>query len=325
MAELALDVENVLFENQNPHSVDSKAELLQGLQKTPKIINPKYFYDTRGSELFECITELDEYYPSRTERKILRECASEIADYCGRGTVLIEPGSGSSEKVRLLLNELRPTSYVPMDIAAEFLQRSALKLGQEFPWLNVQAVCADFADAKLSQLNLPDEKRIVFYPGSTIGNMEPGQAQQFLKSLHQWVNDDGGLLIGVDLHKESSVLNAAYNDAKGVTADFNLNILHNINNLLGASFNTDYFQHHAFYNEQLQRIEMHLKSTEDHIVSVADTAIAIAKDETIHTENSYKYTVDGFIALARKAGFMSKKVWLDERALFSVHYLERAI
>ncbi len=328
MAESALKidnvvVDNVVFENKHPSKDDSQEELLNGLQKGQKKIDPKYFYDSFGSELFEQITELPEYYPTRTERSILTNNAKEIADYCGHHCVLIEPGSGNSEKVRLLLDEIRPVTYVPMDISADFLHRAALKLGQEFPWLNVHAVCADFSDQLQTPLDqLPQGKRVVFYPGSTMGNMEPERAKQFLAGLRRWINNDGGLLIGIDLHKSESLLNAAYNDKQGVTAAFNLNALNNINKLLNANFEHDNFNHHAFYDTEQRRIEMHLVSSEDHIVRVNGTAIAFSKGESIHTENSYKYTLESFSALAAEAGFSTKRSWVDDEQLFSVHYLE---
>ena len=223
-----------------------------------------------------------------------------------------------------MLDEIKPTTYVPMDISAEFLHRSALKLGEEFPWLNIHAICADFGDRSLTSLDLPDGKRVVFYPGSTMGNMEPAAAKQFLNSLRQWLSDDGGLLIGIDLHKSEPVLNAAYNDRQGVTAAFNLNVLNNVNNLLDANFDVDNFDHHAFYDAGQRRIEMHLVSNEDHIVRVDGTAIAFSKGESIHTENSYKYTLESFTALAAEAGFAVQRSWVDDEQLFSVHYLNIA-
>jgi dimethylhistidine N-methyltransferase len=235
---------------------------------------------------------------------------------------MIEPGSGSSEKVRLLLDEIKPTTYVPMDIAAEFLHHSALKLGAEFPWLNIRAICADFGDHSQIPADLPQGKRLIFYPGSTLGNMEPADALQYLRNLRSWLRAGDGMLVGIDLHKSAALLNAAYNDAQGITAAFNLNVLNNINQLLGANFNTDNFSHHAFYNSAERRIEMHLLSKRDHIVSLNSGAIAFSKDESIHTENSYKYTLQDFSQLASKAGFSSRSHWVDEQQLFSLHYLE---
>ncbi|MCB1688661.1 MAG: L-histidine N(alpha)-methyltransferase [Halioglobus sp.] len=317
----AARVENVLFEDQQPVPSDSRAELVSGLQKPQKQVNPKYFYDARGSELFEQITRLDEYYPTRTEIAILQRHAAEMADFCGPDCVLIEPGSGSSEKVRLLLDSVRPAAYVPLDISADFLYESAVKLGREFPWLQIHAICADFASQWHAHTELPAGRRVIFYPGSTIGNMEPSVARDFLANLRQWIGADGGVLIGVDLQKQEHLLNAAYNDASGVTADFNLNILNSINRIAGADFDADHFSHRAIYNRQLQRVEMHLVSDTSQTVNVNGGAIKFSKGETLHTENSYKYSLDDFHALITAAGYSLQKSWLDDKRLFSVHFL----
>jgi len=315
---------NVVFEDQQPDHSESRAELLAGLQLPQKKINPKYFYDARGSELFEQITELQEYYPTRTEMDILNSYADEIAAYCGSDCVLIEPGSGSSEKVRLLLDSIKPAAYVPVDISADFLYESALKLGREFPWLNVHAICADFADQWQARTELPEGRRVVFYPGSTIGNMEPRDAAAFLAKLRQWIGSDGGVVVGVDLHKSEQVLNAAYNDARGVTARFNLNILNSVNRLADADFCGKNFSHRAFYNRELKRIEMHLVSKQPQTVKVNGSSIQFDEGETLHTENSYKYSLQDFEALSNTAGFTLQKSWLDANKLFSVHYLSAA-
>jgi len=312
---------NVVFKNE-PSSIEGdNAEIMRGLLSQKKYINPKFFYDTLGSELFEDITQLPEYYPSRTERSILIDNADDIAEYCGRQCVLVEPGSGSSEKVRLLLDAIRPSAYVPMDIAADFLQRSATRLGGEFPWLNIQAISADFSDEDYFEHQLPEGKRVVFYPGSTLGNMTPPQAQIFLSGLRRWIGSAGGVLIGIDQHKSQAVLEAAYNDRQGVTAQFNLNALRVVNRLMPANFDENNFSHQAFYNQQLQRIEMHLVSNKDQIVRVADKSISVAEGETIHTENSYKYSQSTFEALASRSGFTLQKTWSDERQYFALHYL----
>jgi dimethylhistidine N-methyltransferase len=317
-------LDNVVFEDQQPDHSESRAELLAGLQLPQKKINPKYFYDARGSELFEQITELQEYYPTRTEMDILNSYADEIAAYCGSDCVLIEPGSGSSEKVRLLLDSIKPAAYVPVDISADFLYESALKLGREFPWLNVHAICADFADQWQARTELPEGRRVVFYPGSTIGNMEPRDAAAFLAKLRQWIGSDGGVVVGVDLHKSEQVLNAAYNDSRGVTARFNLNILNSVNRLADADFCRKNFSHRAFYNRDLKRIEMHLVSKQPQTVKVNGSSIQFDEGETLHTENSYKYSLQDFEALSSTAGFTLQKSWLDANKLFSVHYLSAA-
>lgn len=313
--------DNVVFEDQQPARTQSREELLAGLQLDQKQVNPKYFYDARGSELFEQITRQEEYYPTRTEMAILSDFATEMAEKCGADCVLIEPGSGNSEKVRLLLDAIQPAAYVPVDISADFLYETAVKLGLEFPWLNIHAICADFADQWQERTELPAGRRVVFYPGSTIGNMEPRGAQQFLSDLRQWIGRDGGILIGVDLHKSEELLNAAYNDSRGVTAEFNLNILNSLNSMLDGEFHDHAFSHRAFYNKERQRIEMHLVSKESQSVKINGSSIQFDKGETLHTENSYKYTLEDFSSLSEAAGLVLEKSWLDEGGLFSVHYL----
>jgi dimethylhistidine N-methyltransferase len=315
---------NVNFHDAHPAPGDSRSELLRGLQRMQKAVDPKWFYDAAGSELFERITRLPEYYPTRTEIGILTGNRAAISRRCGQGCVFIEPGSGNCEKVRLLLDELRPAAYVPLDISADFLRGAATQLGQEYPWLTVRAVCADF-NAGWSYLDdLPAGKRVVFYPGSTIGNLEPAAAAAFLRRVRRVIGDDGGLLIGVDLHKSSRRLNAAYNDASGVTARFNLNVLNRLNEVLDAEFDQDLFRHRAFYNTEQQRIEMHLVSERAHAVRCNGSLVEFERGESIHTENSYKYTVEGFAELAASAGLALEESWFDAERLFSVHYLAAA-
>lgn len=317
-----LQTDNVVFSDLHPRAGNRLLEIISGLQREQKSIDPKYFYDTQGSELFEQITDLPEYYPTRTERQILKSNAQAMAECCGQNSVLIEPGSGSSEKIRLLLDSLKPAAYVPMDISADFLKRAAIQLAEEYPWLNVHAVCTDFARQEKEPRGLPVGKRVIFYPGSTLGNMKPVEAIEFLRNLGHWLNHDGGVLIGIDMHKSTRVLEAAYNDAQGITALFNLNILSNINNIADANFDTDLFSHHVFYNEEKFRIEMHLVSKVEQVVKLGDISISIARGESIHTENSYKYTQESFMAIAQSAGFTIRSSWSDEQQLFSVHYLE---
>ena len=315
--------DNVAFEDQHPAPGDCHEEILQGLKQPQKIINPKFFYDTRGSALFDQITHLDEYYLARAEQQILCSYSSEIADLCGQSCMMIEPGSGSSEKIRLLLNTLRPHLYIPMDISAAPLRHAAAMLGRQYPWLRIHAICADFTSTWVLPGELPDGKRVIFYPGSTIGNLEPRNAITLLLQLRNWMGDDGGALIGVDLHKPTPRLTAAYNDAAGVTAAFNRNVLHHLNRLLGSDFDPLAFDHRAHYDDQLQRIEMHLVSRTSHVVNSPYGSFHFAAGETIHTENSYKYTVEGFSRLAEQAGLRVIRSWLDEERLFSVHYLQQ--
>jgi dimethylhistidine N-methyltransferase len=283
-----------------------------------------WFYDERGSKLFDEITRLPEYYPTRTEFAILRDNAAAISARCGEGCVLIEPGSGSSDKVRLLLEALRPAAYVPVDISAEFLRDAAAGLGVDYPWLPVHAVCADFNAGWDFLHEVPAGRRVVFYPGSTIGNLEPDAARAFLETLASIIGNDGGVLIGVDTHKATPVLDAAYNDAAGVTAAFNLNVLRRLNELLGADFDEDRFRHRAFYNEDRRRIEMHLVSEDGQRVRAREHDFEFAPGETIHTESSYKYSPTDFAQLAASAGLAIRQSWLDEDRLFSVHFLTRA-
>lgn len=317
-------ITNVTFDNQYAEQNDGKKELLSGLQKKQKSINPKYFYNAKGSELFDRITRQPEYYPTRTEIKILQQFKHDIAEYCGSDCMLIEPGSGSSEKVRLLLDAIQPEAYIPLDISAEFLHQSALQLGEEFPWLDIHAICADFGHNWTLSKDLPEGKRIIFYPGSTIGNLEPEEAITFLSRIKEWMGIDGGIVIGVDLHKSTQQLQDAYNDAEGITAEFNLNVLDHINPILNAEFDKNTFSHRAFYNNNEQRIEMHLVSQCEQNIRVNGSTLHFAEQETIHTENSYKYTLDSFAQLAAAANLQVSQSWLDQDKLFSVHFLEKA-
>ena len=298
-------------------------DALAGFAATPKWASPKYFYDRRGSELFEQITEQPEYYPTRTEERILREAAGEIAAIAGPEADLIEFGSGASRKVRLLLEAMRPASYLGIDISEDFLRSSTQKLAADYSWLDVHALCADFSD----ELHLPEgfdsSCPLAFFPGSSIGNFTPTQAQQFLTRLHSLLPVGGGLLVGVDLVKDKAVLEAAYNDAAGVTAAFNLNLLERIRRELDSDIDPARFSHKAIFNEGQSRIEMHLVSREAQQVMIEGRRFRFAKGETLHTENSYKYSLQSFAALARSAGYTSLAQWTDADRLFSVHYLQR--
>ena len=313
---------NVTFTDLHPSAGDSRSEIMQGLRAPRKSINPKYFYDQRGSRLFEAITRLPEYYPTRTEAAILSDNAAAIAAACGQDCLLIEPGSGNCEKVRYLLDAVAPRAYVPIDISADFLQQAPQDLGSEYPELAIHAVCADFSSEWEATPSLPAGKPVIFYPGSTIGNLDPGEARAFLSGLKSWMGSAGGALIGVDLHKSTAVLNAAYNDSQGITAEFNLNILRHINSVVDGEFDPENFQHRAFYDSDRQRIEMHLVSRLAQSVPCNGEAVEFAASESIHTEYSYKYTVPGFRELAASAGLSIRQSWLDEGELFSVHYLE---
>jgi dimethylhistidine N-methyltransferase len=300
---------------------DIRREVLQGLCGQPKSIHPKFFYDAEGARLFECITTLPEYYPTRCERQVLRRCAGAIAACSGGGRVLIEPGSGSSSKVELLLDALRPAAYVALEIATNQLRSAALRLAQRFPWLEIHAVAADYSTEFPLPPALVARPRLLFYPGSTIGNFEPVQARLFLRRLHRLAGPGGALLIGVDLDKDTDVLERAYNDSRGITAAFNRNALRHLNRVTGADFQPDRFRHIAFFNRGLGRIEMHLESSVDQRVHIGGDTIELARGERIHTENSYKYRADAFAELAGSAGFALQQSWYDRDHLFGIHYL----
>ncbi len=310
------------FYDYHPEQSDFYGEVVSGLQATPKVIPPKFFYDELGSNLFEQICQLPEYYPTRTEREILSSNAREIASIIGTHSYILEPGCGSCEKIKILLETLKPRAYVPMDISKDFLQKSAQAISDAYPWLDVHAACVDFTAPMQLPFCPDDEHKLAFFPGSSIGNFEPKYARQFLRQVANMVGAGGGLLIGVDLKKEEHLLRDAYNDNAGVTAEFNLNLLSRINDELDADFNLDHFNHHAFYNADVGRIEMHLISQKSQKIKVGDHIINFSKGESIHTENSYKYTVKEFQRLASEAGFVPVKVWTDEDDLFSVHYFE---
>ena len=311
----------VHFYDLHPAPADFRAEVLSGLARSSKRLSPKFFYDRRGSQLFDAITELPEYYPTRTEIGILKKHGETIADFLGEDCLLLELGSGSSQKIRVLLDALKPAAYMPMDISREHLLGSAQALAADYPALEVHAACADFAaDFELPYCpeHLP---RAAFFPGSSIGNFEPAQARELLKRVADYLGEDGKLLIGVDLKKDAGVLHAAYNDEQQVTAAFNLNLLQRINRELGADFDLQAFSHDAFYNASEGRVEMHLVSRSEQTVTVAGEAFDFDEGETIHTESSYKYDVEEFLSLAERAGFVSEQVWTDDQQLFSVHCL----
>ena len=299
-------------------------DILAGLSTPRKSIPAKYFYDTTGSLLFEEITQLPEYYPTRTEVEILTQRAAEIAALVGPGAVVIEFGAGATRKIRLLLDALQqPAAFIPIDIAGEHLAGAARALAADYPGLKILPVAGDYT----RRLELPLEgplsrgKRMVFFPGSTIGNFTPDEADAFLRQTRELVGTRGEMLVGVDLKKDPAILNAAYNDAQGVTAAFNLNLLHRMNRELGADFDPVGFRHCAFYDEQHGRIEMHLLSTRQQIVRIAGQVIEFAEGESIHTENSYKFTIPEFQRIAANAGFDALHAWTDTRRLFSLHYL----
>ena len=310
-----------------PHPDAARAafahDLMHALASRPRSISPKYFYDEEGSRLFDRICELPEYYPTRIELGILSRHAGEIAAQMGPRAEIVEFGAGSLRKVRLLLDAMdRPARYLPIDISGEHLARSVADLLGDYPGLDVQPVVADYTQRLLLPATLPGAgRRVGFFPGSTIGNFTPAEALHFLQVAGQ-VLRGGALLLGADLVKDPAVLHAAYNDAQGVTAAFNLNLLARANRELGTRFVLDDFAHSAFYNAPLQRIEMHLVSRRRQQVTLGGECYEIGEGETLHTENSHKFTVEGLRETARLAGFTPGPVWTDPQRLFSVHWLQ---
>lgn len=311
-----------VFHDLEPARAQFAREVHRGLSHAPKRIPPQFFYDTVGSALFERICELPEYYPTRCEMEILERHAGAIASHLGTETLLVEFGSGSDRKIRLLLPPLAPRVYMPIDISKSHLKQAAAQIARDFPHIAVHAVCADYAALKMLPHRPPDLAVTAFFPGSTIGNLDPLAAQRLMHRIAALVGRGGWLLIGVDLKKDRAMLDAAYNDAAGVTAEFNLNLLRRINRELGGTFDPARFRHHAFYNAPAGRIEMHLVSGIAQTVSVEGRSYAFAAGETIHTENSYKYDIEAFGRLAAGAGFATRAVWTDAERLFSVHLLQ---
>ena len=309
-----------------PQDEEFLADVLNGLRKKPRAIPPKYFYDARGSQLFDLICTTPEYYPTRTETGILKQYGAEMAEMCGTSCVLVELGSGSATKTPLLLRHLASNAvYVPIDICDPHLKQSTERLQKMFPFMRMHPVCADYMQLPALKLDEHDGlRRVVFFPGSTIGNCSPDEARQLLLHAAQLTGRDGAMLVGVDCKKRPQVLNAAYNDADGHTAAFNLNLLARMQRELDAELDPDGFAHHAFYNEDAGRIEMHLVSRGAQKMRVDGELFEFAPGETIHTENSYKYTAQEFQSLARTAGWQPEALWSDEDGLFNVHYLSLA-
>ena len=298
-------------------------DVLRGLSAADKTIPCKYFYDDEGSRLFEQITRLKEYYLTRAELAIMRRHAAEMASCLGRRCLLIEYGSGSSLKTRLLLNHLKaPTAYMPVDISGLHLRTSALQLAERYPEIRIAPVCADFTHPLQLSLNggLP-RHRVIYFPGSTIGNFTPDEAVALLRQTARLCGPGGGLLLGADLKKDPAVIEPAYNDEEGVTAAFNLNLLARINRELGADFTLDQYWHHAFYDPRESRIEMHLVSRCDQRVTLDETTIVLGEGESIRTEYSYKYSLAELEHLAGQSGFETRQVWMDKRKYFVVIYL----
>lgn len=309
------------------HRLDSNTaafarDVLDGLTRPQKELSPKYFYDDAGSELFVEITRLPEYYPTRTELGILRDRAAEIAAFIQPDAAIVEFGAGATTKIRLLLAAHQVAAYVPVDISGDFIITQAEALQRDFPQLAVHPLAADFTKPFALPPAVRDLPKVGFFPGSTIGNFEPQEARRFLESARDILGHGARLIIGVDLEKDERVLVPAYDDAAGVTAKFNLNLLIRINRELGADFDLSAFAHRAIYNRDQHRIEMHLVSLRDQTVHLFGERISFRDGETIHTENSYKYSLERFRALAQQAGWTPAQCWTDPDAMFSVHAIE---
>ncbi|MES9970232.1 MAG: L-histidine N(alpha)-methyltransferase [Candidatus Thiodiazotropha sp.] len=312
-------MENVTFHDHKPQALSLYDAVVTGLSKSDKSIPPKFFYDQRGSELFDRICDQPEYYLPSVEGRMLTDLADEIASLTGKGRVLIEPGAGSASKVRLLLDALRPSAFVPMDISFDYLKSSARALAMEYPWLPIHAACVDFSHSLPVPDEVPNGPRLLFFPGSSLGNFNPSEAGEFLRLVHDTVGRDGMMLIGVDTKKSEQVLLAAYNDAAGLTADFNMNLLLRMQQELDADIDPEVFEHLAFYNDEKGRIEMHLVSTQQQILRLNGHRFEFKKGETLHTENSYKYSPQEFIDLVTENGFDEVRHWVDDDGLFAIY------
>ena len=297
---------------------DERRAIASDLAATPARISAKYFYDQRGCELFEAITRLPEYYPTRTEKALFVARGAEIARSVGACTSLIELGAGNCEKVRLLLPAIQPQCFVGVDIAGDFVQAAVDQLALEFPGLEVCAVAADITAPVTLPARIARAGRLVFYPGSSIGNFSPGSAMTLLRQMRALAGEGGGLLIGIDLPKATAVLEAAYDDAAGITAEFNLNALRHINASLGSDFVPAQWEHVAFFNHARSRIEMHLQAREAVTVQWPGGTRTFAAGERIHTENSYKYPLPLFMQMLTQAGFKTARAWTDENDWFAV-------
>lgn len=301
---------------------DFRRAVLAGLGSSPRAIPAKFLYDARGSALFDAICEQPEYYPTRTETQILRECAGDIARLAGPGCALVEYGSGSSVKTRLLLEAMPDLhAYVPIDISRQHLDATARRLREDYPWLRVDPVTGDYMVLDALPPAIDGARRIGFFPGSTIGNLTPGEAVLYLRRARRLLLSDGALILGVDLKKDPQRLHAAYNDAAGVTAQFTLNLLRRMNRELEANFDLSAFAHEAFYNEAAGRIEIYFRSLCAQTVTVAGRRLTFAEGERVHTEYSYKYDIADIAELARRGGFSIAQTWTDPDRLFAVAFL----
>lgn len=315
----------VTFHDYKPQTASLREAVIHGMSRQAKSIPPKFFYDERGSVLFDRICQQPEYYPPIVERRMLSQHAAEIASLTGQQRVLIEPGAGSADKVRLLLDALRPAAFIPMDISCAHLKSAAIALAEEYPWLTVHATCVDFTHSLPIPGIAPDGPRLAFFPGSSIGNFDRSEAQTFLTMVRQAVRDDGMLLIGVDTKKDTAILDKAYNDRAGATAEFNLNLLYRMREELGMECDPAHFEHKAFYNSAAGRIEMHLVSRQKQTLRLNGHRFDIDSGESLHTENSYKYAPAEFLQIATRSGFRTLRHWIDEEGLFAIYLFAAAV
>lgn len=316
--------ELAFFVDMKPSLSDFRSDVLEGLRKPQKAIPPKYFYDQAGSAIFDRITELPEYYVMRTELALLDRIGPDVRQLAGPGAVVLEPGAGSSVKIRKLIDALdAPSAYVGMDISGDHVRAACAELAPDHPDLTIGAVCHDFTQSiDLDALPLPEGRRVIFFPGSTIGNFELVDALKLLETLRAWLREGDALMIGVDLRKPGAVLEAAYDDAAGATADFNFNLIARINRELDGTLDPDRFTYRAFWNPYRSRVEMYLVALRDMEFRVAGHHFNMRESETIHTENSHKFTVAGFQDLAIRAGFAPKTAWVHDTTPYSIHWLE---
>ena len=311
---------NIEYFDLEPSVSDFRSDVISGLKKNQKTIPPKYFYNEEGSKLFDKICYLDEYYPTRTETKILNDRADAIEEALPDSCMILEYGSGSSDKIRkLLTNSEKIKTYIPLDISKEHLKMSAEGIAESYPNLSVKAVCADYTDDKIAAFEPgSDETRVVFFPGSTIGNLSDSESKELISNTKKFLGKGGLFIVGIDLIKEQQILLDAYNDSKGVTASFNLNLLQRINEELGGDFNLEHFEHKAVFNEEKKRIEMHLISNRNQRVYIGDHSFSFNQGETIHTENSRKFLVHEFLEQANSLGLGDEQVFSDDEEKFAV-------
>lgn len=310
------------FFDRQPTVADRREEVLNSLLSQPKYVSAKYFYDQRGSELFQTITELPEYYLTRTELGLFDRNMDEIAATIGVGACLVEFGSGSSQKIRRLLERVKPAAYVPVDISRDHLEQSARALHADYPWLHVYPTCADLSVTFELPPRVDGYQKVGFYPGSSIGNFAPAEAIRFLQNAAETLGAGSRFIIGVDRKKATATLEAAYNDAQGVTAEFNRNLLAHVARVLGVEIDLQNFEHRALYNAEEGCIQMFLDAIEPCSFDVAGTCVRFAAGESIHTENSYKYDLGEFVALARRGGYAEVASWTDSNEWFSVIVFE---